>query len=105
MEAFIIDVVADPLAAGHGGMSLQPHPVSAPPLLASALLLTHRARRRAPCHRHLPAAAVAGSGERWVTTTGRATVPSDLGEESEVGGGDPDDLGEESEVGGGIDLD
>uniref|UniRef100_A0A0D9YPY9 Uncharacterized protein n=1 Tax=Oryza glumipatula TaxID=40148 RepID=A0A0D9YPY9_9ORYZ len=35
-----------------------------------------------------PAAAAAGSGEQWATTTGRAAVPPDLGEESEVGGGD-----------------
>uniref|UniRef100_A0A0D3GFA5 DUF834 domain-containing protein n=1 Tax=Oryza barthii TaxID=65489 RepID=A0A0D3GFA5_9ORYZ len=35
-----------------------------------------------------PAAVAAGSGERWAMATGRATVPPDLGEESEVGGGD-----------------
>uniref|UniRef100_A0A0D3HM56 DUF834 domain-containing protein n=1 Tax=Oryza barthii TaxID=65489 RepID=A0A0D3HM56_9ORYZ len=40
-----------------------------------------------------PAVAAAGFGERWATTTGRAAVPSDLGEESEVGGGDPISMG------------
>ncbi|EAY85220.1 hypothetical protein OsI_06590 [Oryza sativa Indica Group] len=35
-----------------------------------------------------PAAVAASSGERWATTMGRAAVPPDLGEESEVGGGD-----------------
>uniref|UniRef100_A0A0E0CBA0 DUF834 domain-containing protein n=1 Tax=Oryza meridionalis TaxID=40149 RepID=A0A0E0CBA0_9ORYZ len=49
-----------------------------------------------------PAVAATGFGERWATTTGRAAVPPDLGEESEVGGGDgegysavPCDLGGE----------
>uniref|UniRef100_A0A0D3FFB8 Uncharacterized protein n=1 Tax=Oryza barthii TaxID=65489 RepID=A0A0D3FFB8_9ORYZ len=47
------------------------------------------------------AATAAGSGEQWAMATGRAAVPCDLGEESEVGGEDLDDFGERSEVGGG----
>jgi hypothetical protein len=83
MEVFITDAVADPLAAGHGGCrrNRTPFRLHRTPLPLS-LSLTALAVAASP------AATAAGSGEQWATATGRAAVPSNLGEESEVRGGD-----------------
>uniref|UniRef100_A0A0E0D5H6 Uncharacterized protein n=1 Tax=Oryza meridionalis TaxID=40149 RepID=A0A0E0D5H6_9ORYZ len=76
MEVFITDAVADPLAAGHGGCrrNRTPLPLSLSLTALAAELLAVAASL---------AAAAAGSGEQWATATGRAAVPSNLGEESE----------------------
>uniref|UniRef100_A0A0E0BZP3 Uncharacterized protein n=1 Tax=Oryza meridionalis TaxID=40149 RepID=A0A0E0BZP3_9ORYZ len=88
MEVIITDAVADPLAAGNGGccrnrtpfrLHRTPLPLSLSLTALAAELLTVTASL---------AAAAAGSGEQWATATGRAAVPSNLGEESEVRGGD-----------------
>uniref|UniRef100_A0A0E0BR58 Uncharacterized protein n=1 Tax=Oryza glumipatula TaxID=40148 RepID=A0A0E0BR58_9ORYZ len=95
MKVFITDAVADPLAAGHGGCRCNhtPFRLHRAPLPLSLSLTAPATELLAVAT--FPAAAAAGSGERLATATGRAAVPCDLGEESEVGGGDPDDLGEE----------
>ncbi|EEE66968.1 hypothetical protein OsJ_23849 [Oryza sativa Japonica Group] len=83
VEVFITDAVADPLAAGHGGcrrnrtpfrLHCTPLPLSLSLTALAAELLVVAAS---------PAAAAAGSGEQWATATGRATTPSNLGEETE----------------------
>ncbi|EAZ44009.1 hypothetical protein OsJ_28633 [Oryza sativa Japonica Group] len=81
MEVFITDAVADLLAAGHGGCRRNRT------LLPLSLSLTTLAAELLTVAASL-AAAAAGSGEQWATTTGRAAAPSNLGEESEVRGGD-----------------
>uniref|UniRef100_A0A0E0QTK6 Uncharacterized protein n=1 Tax=Oryza rufipogon TaxID=4529 RepID=A0A0E0QTK6_ORYRU len=88
MEVFITDAVADPLAAGHGGCrrNRTPFRLHRTPLPLS-LLLTALAAELLAVAASL-AAAAAGSGEQWATATGRVAVPSNLGEKSEVRGGD-----------------
>ncbi|EEE52156.1 hypothetical protein OsJ_34003 [Oryza sativa Japonica Group] len=64
-------------------MSPQPHPfrLHRAPLPLSLSLTAPAAELLAVATS--PAVAAAGFGERWATTTGRAAVPPDLGEESE----------------------